>query len=342
MAKKSEDVNLAFVEPNSNAKIEGIITSLSPMKVGKSCSYYDGEIADDHSSMRFCGFNSTARRKLEDCNENGEAVVFNGCEVKKSRQRDGLEIIVKKGTEISKSHRSFQITKDSKAVMPLEKVLELPQYQRVAIKAKIMHVDSIFELRSGEKVQEVILADATGHAKLTIWGEHLGKVKEGCSFEMKGLMVRDYHGCRCLSTSKEGCSIKEIDDIGKLSTNADDKMQLEIKLIKDVRVFAVDKFESYSSCVKCNGKVTMIDEDDIGECPKCGTMQKIEECKQTLIAQLRTKAENGDRFCLSAFDVVLLKIAEEPANNISKKALIKADPFNMKFSDGVIYYVERD
>ena len=86
----------------------------------------------------------------------------------------------------------------------------------------------------------------------------------------------------------------------------------------------------------------MIDEDDIGECPKCGTMQKIEECKQTLIAQLRTKAENGDRFCLSAFDAVLLKIAEEPANNISKKALIKADPFNMKFSDGVIYYVERD
>ena len=49
-----------------------------------------------------------------------------------------------------------------------------------------------------------------------------------------------------------------------------------------------------------------------------------------------------DRFCLSAFDATLLKIAEEPANKISKKALIKADPFNIKFSNGVIYYVKHD
>ena len=33
----------------------------------------------------------------------GEAVLLDGCEVKKARQRDSLEIIVKKGTEILKS-----------------------------------------------------------------------------------------------------------------------------------------------------------------------------------------------------------------------------------------------
>ena len=310
------------------------------MKAGKTCKYFDGKIADDHSSVRFCGFNSTVRRKLEENYEKGEPVLLDGCEIRKARQGDSFEVIVKNGTEILKSQKSFQITKD-KSLVSLEKVKELPEYERIAVRAKVMHANEIIELRSGGKVQEVTIADTTGHVTLNVWEEHLGKIEEGCCFEMKGLMVRDFRGCKSLSTAKENCSIEKIDDIGTVSSNIDDQMQLEIKLIKEVRVYAVEKFESYSSCVKCNGKVTSVDEDSIGECSKCGTMQSTEECKQALIAQLRIKAENGEKFCLTAFDSAVLKIAEEPMATISKKALIKADPFNMKFSNGVIYYVER-
>ena len=105
LAENSKYVNLACVEPNSNTTVEGIITSISPMKAGKSCKYHDEEISDDHSSLRFCGFSANARRKIEECYENSEPVLLNGCEVKQSRQRDGLEILVKTGTvtEISKS-----------------------------------------------------------------------------------------------------------------------------------------------------------------------------------------------------------------------------------------------
>ena len=91
---------LASVGPNSNAKVEGVITVISPMKTGKTCSYYDGEISDNYSSLRFCGFYSTVRRRLEESYEKGESVVLQGCEIKKSRYEDGLEIIVKKGTDI--------------------------------------------------------------------------------------------------------------------------------------------------------------------------------------------------------------------------------------------------
>ena len=104
MAESSKCVNLACVEPNSNARVEGIVTSISPMKAGKSCDYYDGRISDDDSSLRFCGFSATARRKLEECYENSEPVLLNGCEIKKSRQT--LEILVKTGTEIS-NHKIF-------------------------------------------------------------------------------------------------------------------------------------------------------------------------------------------------------------------------------------------
>ena len=53
MAEKSEDTNLGFVEPSTNAKVKGIITSLSPMKSSKTCNYDDGQITDNHCSVRF-------------------------------------------------------------------------------------------------------------------------------------------------------------------------------------------------------------------------------------------------------------------------------------------------
>ena len=341
MAESSECVNLACVEPNSNARVEGIVTSISPMKAGKSCDYYDGRISDDHSSLRFCGFSASARRKLEECYENNEPVLLNGCEVKKSRQTDGLEILVKTGTEISKSQKSFEITKDKGSVMALEKVHDFPQYQQVHVQAKAMHVSEVFELRYGGKVQEAVIADNTGHVTLNIWGNHIGKIEEGCSYDMKGLMVKEYRGNKSLSTPKENFHIEKIDEIGGvIDSYADDENPLEIQLIKGVRVFAIEKLDNYYSCVKCNGKVIPAD-DDISECPKCGTVQVTTECRQAIVAQLRLKSTNGDKFCLTAFDGVAVKIAERPADQITKKALIKAEEFNMKFSNGVIYYVER-
>ena len=113
-------------------------------------------------------------------------------------------------------------------------------------------------------------------------------------------------------------------------------------LVENVCVFAVDKLEKYSSCVQCSGKVMpVVDDNDIGECPKCGALHMLCECKLTIVAQLRMKAENEERFSLVHFDDLVLKIAEVPADSITKRHLIKADAFNMKYSDGVIYYVER-
>lgn len=218
----------------------------------------------------------------------------------------------------------------------------LAQYQQVHIQAKVMHVGEAFELRNGGQVQEGVIADTSGHVILNIWEGNIGKIKEGCSYEMKGLMVKEYRGNKSLSMPKENFSIKEIDDIGSLSDSyTGGKISLEIQLIRDVRVFAVEKLDSYCSCVKCNGKVIPDNDDDISECPKCGTMQDTKECKQAIVAQLRLKAKNGDQFCLTAFDGEVLKIAEQPMDKITKRALMKAEGFNMKYNDGIIYYVER-
>jgi len=109
MAKKSSTSDAPCAEPSSRAKVEGMITALSPMKsaCGRAdCSYYDGKITDNDSSMRFVGFHAGVRWKLEEMYDSGEAVKLDGCEVKKGRH-DSLEIIVKNSTNISKSGKCF-------------------------------------------------------------------------------------------------------------------------------------------------------------------------------------------------------------------------------------------
>ena len=52
MAKKLEVKDLSALEPHCSARIEGVVMSISPMKSGKTHSYYDREIADSSSRFR--------------------------------------------------------------------------------------------------------------------------------------------------------------------------------------------------------------------------------------------------------------------------------------------------
>ena len=169
-----------------------------------------------------------------------------------------------------------------------------------------------------------------------MWEDQLASIKEGSSYVMKSLMVKEFRDYKCLTTPKQNCSIEEIDKV--VTVTKDTPKKLQVLLVENVHVFAVDKLEKYSSCVQCSGKVMpVVDDDDIRECPKCGALQMLCECKVTIVAQLGMKAENEEIFSLAAFDDLVLKIDEVP---ITKRRLIKADAFNMKFSNGVVYYVE--
>lgn len=56
---------MVCVEPNSNTRVKGIVTAISPMKAGKSCKCYDGEISSPK------------------CYENSKPVLLDGYEIKK-------------------------------------------------------------------------------------------------------------------------------------------------------------------------------------------------------------------------------------------------------------------
>ncbi len=87
------------------AKIHGVLTSLSPMRTGK---YFDGQIADDTTSMRLVGFDTAQQRELATHYDKHEAVTLQNCKVQKSRYSEPMEIVVTQSTRISPSPCKLQ------------------------------------------------------------------------------------------------------------------------------------------------------------------------------------------------------------------------------------------
>ena len=96
MTKKSSprdfDTLAGICNPTANAKVTGVITSLSPIK--GNIPYFDGEISDGKASIRLFGFDSSVKMKLMDLSH---------FEVKRSRMGQNMEILLNSTTQIQQA-----------------------------------------------------------------------------------------------------------------------------------------------------------------------------------------------------------------------------------------------
>ena len=95
----------ATLQTSLNTQIYGVVTKLSPMKYGHSCTYYKRELTDSHSYVCLFRFDSSSREKLSVFYKEG--VAMGNCQVKPSRSGHEFEVLVRKQTGIEKSHREF-------------------------------------------------------------------------------------------------------------------------------------------------------------------------------------------------------------------------------------------
>ena len=62
-------------------------------------------------------------------------------------------------------------------------------------------------------------------------------------------MMKEYCGNKSLSTPKQNACIEKIDEIDAVNDSYDEK-PFEIQLIKGVHVIAIERLDTYYSCVK--------------------------------------------------------------------------------------------
>ena len=134
----------SIVHGSPNAKVCGVVTELSPMKRGRSCTYYDGELSDGRSKVRLFGFDAKSRESLNTFYEKKEGVAISSCEVKSSRSGGNFELLVRKQSTIEKSTKEFdcaEISKNAAVVTSSSILLDglpiLSDNQRVDVKVKV-------------------------------------------------------------------------------------------------------------------------------------------------------------------------------------------------------------
>ena len=127
------------------------------------------------------------------------------------------------------------------------------------IRVKVLNVANPQKITE-KNTQNVMVADETGCAKLTLWEQHVGCVELNKSYYLRNMLLRVYYGERYLATAKHDSTITPTEDV-----NVDNAKSVEEALpnvINDVKVIAVDSLSISDGCLQCGHTVTPTEEEE--------------------------------------------------------------------------------
>jgi hypothetical protein len=335
---RSNVVNVSDISnTSSNATVGGVVTVLSPMKKSRSCPFFDGKISDGRSSMRLFGFDPNARDILANYNQTKQPVVLGNCEIKPSRLSEDLEIFVTRKTEMEESAHEYDISdiSDYSASQPSEstcdsKLIQLKDldnlnpYDTVDVLVKVAELDEILKTKGGKSKQDIVIADATGMARFTVWEQTTGNLSVGNSYSLRNILVREYNNEKSLTTNYDQSLIEEIADIGGVFANPETSLISSSKSLNNVRIIGIIYLKQYPKCLKCNSKVVnSCDDDEIGKCTACFLLQTLDACDYIASAKMLIKSPTSvEPLTLLANTDIIRRIVN--SHTVNPAALLKA------------------
>ena len=150
------------------------------------------------------GFDNIQQQKLAEFCQKQQPVTLVNCEVRPSKWGSELELVLNKNTQITKPSAKFEMflpvssdspTKQEFLDHPLNHLESTSINSRVRIKAKFVQQKEVEKVKPTLSKQDYIVAVAAGAtATLTTWEENMGILTVGSSYEVCGLIVREYQG----------------------------------------------------------------------------------------------------------------------------------------------------
>ena len=144
---------------------------------------------------------------------------------------------------------------------------------------KLIEVAETRSLSVGTEVQNLHIADESGGAELDLWGEHVGRLSEGKSYNIRNPTVKLYNDEYRLTTPKSGLVIDEIQDLFGVTEVRKDKSK---KMLKEVTIIGVKALRYSVVCVSCNKSGVIATENNprVDKCTKCLTTSLMTMCKK--------------------------------------------------------------
>ena len=334
MAKKRSYEEIENIDevngPISSTQVHGAIISLSPVKRGRKSVFFDGMLADESSKIRLVGFDAQQQRKLNEYHQNNIPVQLLNCEVKPSRQGEGYKLMLKNGTQIKQSPKKMDIASlmvDAAAkVVTLDELDGLEVFDRATVNVKVVELKEEMQV-GGKSKRDIIIADGSGTARVSVWEGHVNTMEENTSYCLKDFMVREFQSTKYLTMAKEGSRIIAIDDIGGVVEQT--KEDEELLLIQNVSIVGIPYLDTYKSCLKCKARVEP-QTPPLRKCSKadCMMLQRYDLCTEHTSAKLMLMYDDeGERKSVQAYAYgeVVRQIAG--CGDLSAEGLLKRGDF---------------
>ena len=102
--------------------------------------------------------------------------------------------------------------------------------------------------------QDIIVADQTATARVTLWEDNVGASNEGRSYILKNFVITVYQSTKYLSMGREATKIVPNEDIGVVAAASDTKGEEEVTL-HNVVIIDVPHLDTHKACLQCKVKV---------------------------------------------------------------------------------------
>ena len=181
--------------------------------------------------------------------------------------------------------------------------------------------------RGTKKKQDVIISDQSGTAIVQLWEENLDSLK-GESCILKAFRIAEYDNMKYLAMSRETSEVLPTDDIV-------DAVQLSptqaitdntFVNIKNPRIAAVYKLESFKMCIRCRSRVEP-GMAPLGRCTRyeCAVLQDYTLCDTSSVAELLVM-DGFKKLCLYAFGARMAEVAA--TENATEQQMLTAPPIS--------------
>lgn len=314
-----------------HATVTGILASISPTK--PKSTFFDGELTDGDTVMRLVGFDKEVKNVLEGFFKKNVPVTLNNCQIQENKFTKKLEILVKTYTIVEASSVNFKEIDVSTIGSDIISLAELPkksEYDRVTVRIQVTKVEGTEVVGRGKKKQEIVIADSTGVANLTLWEEDIGSLKADECYQLNRVVVRTYRGKRHLSFPQSGATSLNIENIGEVMDESCD-LDSDDKLIEGAKVIGVHDLTNIYNCFCCKRGTVEPDKDNkFGKCTQCSTYQVLKQLKVT--AKLFLESHDiSEHVTIRAYGDLLTQIVA--GEEVSTESLLKAPPFDARYNE---------
>ena len=318
----------AIDEPSQKVSVCAMVASLSPMRNKR----FTGELVDEDKAIRFVGFDKANQSKLEALANQNMPVKLTNCDIQFNTYSKSLEVVIKGYTKVETSPVKFNI-KDPDSItatnITISQLPNMKEHSKVNVKVKVIEIKDVQVVGGGKSKQEVVVADSTENATLTLWEKDIDTLTLKKSYSLKKMYVRIFNNTHYMSLPPHGATVTEIDDIGDVKDVPCDNLE---QTITDGSIIAVKDLQEFRTCLACKGKVLPQEKcATIGTCQNCNMVQKISKCGINRMAKFMIEHGATEIITLVAYGELLFTIAD--ATNLSTEAFLNAPNFNLTYND---------